>query len=285
MGIVRIAHTLLLLDRKLDFDILRQSSEFGCLVRELVGALRALDFGQFLTALFWVSLVLLPVLAAYPVAARIHRLMSGVPRRTRVTVTGFALAVVWLGVMGWFLAMARNTDLDYAYRRTERLAEKRAFVLERLEPGRSFTWRFESSNPSDRFSLITFLDEADDVPRGERVATVELEADGKRSQFELRAGVDTADFAIDRPESANARGHAAPLDRTAFSWRVRDDSGHFYTARAYRTVFASPEAAPRTSLTLTSSLKRGTIAVLVATSRERKIPPDPSRRRWLADRR
>ncbi len=285
MGIVQIVHTLLLLDRKLDVDVLRHSSEFACLLRELVGAVRALDFGQLLAALFWVSLVLLPVILAYPVAARIRPWISGVPRGTRITAAGVALAVVWLGVMGWVFAMARNTDLDYAYRRHERLTEKRAFVLERLLPGRSFTWNFESSNPSDRFSLITFLDEAVDVPEDERVATIELEADGKRSQFELRAGIDTADFAIDRPESKDARGHAAPLDRTSFSWRVRDDSGHFYTARAYRTVFATPTAAKTTSLTLTSAMKRGTIAVLVSTSRERKIPPDHSRRRWLADRR
>jgi HEAT repeat protein len=285
MGIFRVAHTLLLLDRKLDFDILRQSSEFACLVRELAGAVRALDFGQLLATLFWVAVVVVPVLAAYPVAARIRRWVSGMPRQTRIKVAGCALAVVWLGVMGWCFAMARNTDLDYAYRRKEHLGEKRAFVLERIEPGRSFTWQFESSNPSDRFSVITFLDEAEDVPQGERVATVVLEADGKSSEVELRAGVDTADFAIDRPESSGARGHTAPLDRASFSWRVREDSGHFYTARAYRTVFASQAGATKASLTLTSALKRGTIAVLVATSRERKIPPSPARRRWLADRR
>ena len=112
---------------------------------------------------------------------------------------------------------------------------------------------------------------------------MELVAAEKRSRFELRAGVDTADFAVDRPELRAERAHTAPLDRACFSWRVSDDSGHFYTARAYRTVFEPPFAEREATLKVTSSLTRGTVAVVVGTVRERKFP-DPSRRRWLVNR-
>ena len=285
MGIVPIARTLFLLDRKLDVDILRYSSEFGCLVRELVGAVRALDVVRLLAALFFVFVIVAPVVLAFPVAARFRPRVAAMPRRTRVIAALAACGLVWLGVTGWLVAIARNTDVDYGYRHKETFAQKRELGLERLGPGQSFTFSFESANPSDRFTVITFLDEAAKARQGERVATIDLQVGATKSQAELRAGIDTADFAIDRPESAAERAHTAPLDRAAFSFRVRDDSGQFYTARAYRSVLTSPEAAREASLTVTSSLKRGTVAVVVAASWERKIPRDPSRRRWLADRR
>ena len=207
------------------------------------------------------------------------------PERKRVLAAAAAFGVVWLGVTGWLVAIARNTDVDYGYRHKEKFAQRRELGLERLGPGQTFTWTFESANPSDRFSVVTFLDEAADARQGERVATIDLQAGETKSQSELRAGIDTADFAVERPESAAERAHTAPLDRAAFSFRVRDDSGQFYTARAYRSVLTPPQAARKTSLTVTSSLKRGTVVVVVAASQERKIPRDSSRRRWLADRR
>ena len=193
-----------------------------------------------------------------------------------------ALAVGWLAAMGWIVALGRNTDLDYEYRVEQRFEREEEPAVERLEPNQSYTWQFASSNPSDRFSLITFLDGAAEVPQGERVATVVLTSDGQRFEFELRAGVDTAEFASERPESSARRAHTSPLDRACHSFRVRDDSGHFYTARAYLRVFETPIASRASVLTVTSSLERGAIAVVVATSRERKLPPDPSRRRFIA---
>ncbi len=270
MGFAQVVHTLVMLDRKLDVDVLRYSSEFACLPREIVGALRAWDFGQLLAALSWVSLLLLPVLLAYRAA----------PKRKRFVVV--ALAVCWLATMGWLVALGRNTDVDYEYRAKARFEREEELAAERLEPDQSYTWQFASSNPSDRFSVITFLDGAVDVPQGQRVATVEVTSDEQRFQFELLAGVDTADFAVERPESNAERAHTSPLDRASFSYRVRDDSGHFYTARAYRSVFELPVASRKSTLKVTSSLTRGAIAVVVATSRERKLPPDPSRRRWIA---
>lgn len=61
--------------------------------------------------------------------------------------------------MGWLVAVARNTNLDYGHRHKEKFVQKRELGFERLGPGQSFIWSFESANPSDRFSVITFLDE------------------------------------------------------------------------------------------------------------------------------
>jgi hypothetical protein len=191
----------------------------------------------------------------------------------------------WLAVLAWVAALAKNTNLDYGYQIKQNFERKREFRIERLEPGQSHTFRFESANPSARFSIITFLASAESVPQGERVATVELLAGDKTSPFELRAGVDTADFAVDRPESKGIKAHTAPLDRAVFSYRVDDDSARFYTARAYRSVFEAPDPAATTALTITSTMKQGSLAVVLATSREPQLPLDRGRRRWLADRR
>lgn len=285
LGVVPIVHTMLMLDRKFDVDILRYSSEFGCLVREIVGALRALDPGRLLAASFWVSLVVLPLVVTYPATRMIRGWVSRVPAEWRVRVAVSVAVVAWMAVTGWLVTLAARTDLDYAYRIKARFERPREFAVERIEPGQSFTWQFVSSNPSERFSVITFLDAAPDAAQGEPVATVELIAGGQRSEFVLRAGVDTADFEVERPESAAQRAHTPPLDRAAMSWRVRDDSSRFYTARAYLSVFDSPVASKTTELKLTSSLKRGAVAVVVANSRERKVPPESGRRRWIADQR
>jgi hypothetical protein len=192
-----------------------------------------------------------------------------------------ALAVCWLAAMGWIVALGRNTDVDYEYRVSERFEREEEPAVERLEPNQSYTWEFASSNPSDRFSVITFLDGAAEVPQGQRVGMVEVTMDGQRFEYELRAGVDTAEFAVERPESRARRAHTSPLGRACYAFRVRDDSGHFYTARAYLSVFETPVASRTSVLTVTSSLARGAIAVVAATSREHKLPPDPSRRRWI----
>jgi hypothetical protein len=283
LNVADFVHTLWLPGRKLDVDILRPSSEFGCVVRELVGGLRAWDLGRLAGALGWASLVLLPVVMAYAAAARIRRWLAHVSRRAVVRVAVSAMALLWLATTGWLAVLASRTDLDYLYQSERREAWDRGFAIKRLEPGESFSFWFGSANPCDRFSVITFLNGAPDVPQGERVAEVELVAPETQSRFELRAGVDTADFTVNRPESRPVLGHTAPLDRACFSWRVGDDSARFYTANAYRTVFRPAVATRPTVMKVTSLLKHGAIEVLVANSREGKLPPDRSRRRWVSE--
>ena len=284
LGIVDVAHTLLMLGRKFDVNMLHQSSEFCCLVRELTGAVRGRDFGQLLTALFFASLVVVPVLLAVPIVARIRGFWARLSGQTRLRVAGTAAALVWIATMGWIVSLAGHTDLEYGYRIRQRDVRKREPAIEHLLPGQSFTWEIHSANPSDRFSVITFMDGAIDVATGEKVATVELAAGDARYPFDLRAGIDTADFAVDRPESKAVRAHTAPLDRALFSWRVGDDSSRFYTARAYGRVMMASVPARKTTLTVTSTLTHGAIDVVVATSREPKLPGNGRLRAWVADR-
>jgi hypothetical protein len=196
-----------------------------------------------------------------------------------------ALGAWWLATVVWLAALAARTDVDYRYRIERQWERTKSLQVMRLGPGQSYRWTYTSPNPADRFSVLTFLEEATGAAAGQEVATVELKGDGAVLRDSLRAGVDTADFEIDRPESLARRSHAAPLDRVSFEWRVRDDSDRLYTARAYRKVLLPPRRSCETTLTVTSNLLRGTVDVVLATGREATIPPDPSRRRWIADRR
>jgi hypothetical protein len=227
--------------------------------------------------------VLAPVLLAYAAAAPIRRWVAAVSRRATLRVAVPALALLWLATMGWIAALASRTNLDYLYQSERGEAWERGFAIKRLEPGESFSFWFGLANPCDRFSVITFLNGAPDVPQGERVAEVELVAPESQTRFDLRAGVDTADFTVNRPESRPVRGHTAPLDHACFSWRVGDDSNRFYTANAYRSVFTTAVATRPTVMKVTSLLTHGAIEVMVANARERKLPPDRSRRRWVSE--
>jgi hypothetical protein len=132
--------------------------------------------------------------------------------------------------------------------------------------------------------MITFLEDAASVNQGERVATIEIESGAQRSSFEMRAGMDTADFALMRPESRAEKRHQIPGDRVSFAWRIRDDSDRLYTARAYRTLFEFPSAECTGELQVTSNLEEGVFSIVMFTAYERRLPRDTSRRRWLADR-
>jgi hypothetical protein len=274
-----IVHALYLPGRKLDVDVLRPVTEFGCIVREIVGGLRAWDYGRLLGALGWASLVIIPVVVAYPATVLIRRWAARVSPTVLRRVAVSALALIWLGTMGWVAALASRTDLNYNYEIVSHLVGSRAFAVQRVEPGQSYTVSFHLTNALDRFSVITFLDGAADVPQGERVATVEFVGAGAAAPVELRAGIDTADFEADRPESRSAGAHTAPLDRACFSWRVNDDSSLFYTARAYRTVLTPPSGTRPTAIKVTSSLAHGAVDVLVGTARERNLSKGSPRRR------
>ena len=281
LGAVDVAHRLLMLDRKLDGDVLRPSSELGCLLRELVGALRSGAARQLVTASLGVILLAAAAFVVYRGAIWI----SGGRSRRRSQIVVSVVGLSWLVTVSWLVALAARTDADYGYHVERQWDRTRELLVDRLEPGQTYSWFYRSTNPADRFSVITYLEGAASVPQGERVATVELKTSEAQFHYEIRAGVDTADFEIDRPESGAERAHTAPLDRVSFSWRVHDDSSHFYTAKAYRSVFTSPLPSRKTTLKVTSTLQRGTLAVVVATAREAKIPRDPSRGRWIADRR
>lgn len=283
-GDLRVLHSLLMLDRKLDGNVLRCSSEFGCLLRETVGALRSWDFGALLAALAWAASLAAAVFLTYTVWSRSGEWAARVPPRARARLFVSASAIAWVAIMGWLVALGAGTNLDYRDLTKRRIAKKAQLEIERIDPGRTFTLPLRLGSPIASVSVVTFLEDAADVPQGAQVATLELDASEKHEQFDLRAGVDTADFAVGRSESAAGRLHAAPMDRACLSWRVVDDSSRFYTARAFRTVLEVPDIGQSAVLKVTSTLERGKLAVVMVNVLEAKLPRDPARRRWLAER-
>ena len=284
LDVLSIVHSTLLLDRKLDIDVLRMSGDVACLLRETVGALRARDLGQLLAAMFWTVLLLLASFAAYFVWSRRDRCAAFVARPGRRRVALVALGLVGVGVLGWLAALGAATDVDYRFLSTRQTAGRRELKLLRIEPGKSLTVPLALRNAASGVTMITFLDGATDVPQNAPVATVEFDPAWSKTRFDLRAGIDTADFAVDRPETRTPSSHRAPLERACFSWRVRDDSSHFYTARAYASAFDTRNPGAAGTMTVTSSLDRGTLLVVMVNVFEPKLPKDAARRRWLADR-
>jgi len=278
-----LLHALLIPGRKFDVDVLTNSSEFGCLLRETVGALRAGDLGQLLGALFWVAVLVTATLLAYTIATQFGRLAARIPPRSLQRIAIPALALAGIALLSWMVSLGAKTDVDYRLLIEQSYAGQREIKVTRLAPGATYTLPVSFENPAS-IGLITFLEDAADVPQGTRVATIEVGGSGERAQFELLAGVNTADFSIDRPELKAERRHTAPLDKACFSFRVGDDSSHLYTAKAYCADFQLPNVESEFEITVTSTLEHGALAVAIVTLAERKLPRDPARRRWIAER-
>jgi hypothetical protein len=92
---------------------------------------------------------------------------------------------------------------------------------------------------ADQIALVTNLSWAEDVPDKAIVGRVVLHAkDGRSFEFSLRAGVNTADWAYDRPDiGARIRHQRAPL---ATSYDL-SDAQYKYKGHTYVTSFALPE--------------------------------------------
>jgi hypothetical protein len=92
---------------------------------------------------------------------------------------------------------------------------------------------------ADQIALVTNLSWAEDVPDKAIVGRVVLHAkDGRTFEFSLRAGVNTADWAYDRPDiRARIRHQCAPV---ATSYDL-SDAQYKYKGHTYVTSFALPE--------------------------------------------
>jgi hypothetical protein len=94
---------------------------------------------------------------------------------------------------------------------------------------------------SDRVALLTNLSWAEDVPDNVTVGRLRLRAkDGRTFEFMLRAGVDTADWAIDRPDIHARIRHKRPAVATSYDV---NDTRYRYQGHTYVTSFALPEKA------------------------------------------
>jgi hypothetical protein len=94
---------------------------------------------------------------------------------------------------------------------------------------------------SDHVAILTNLSWAEDVPDNVPVARLRLKArDGRIFEFMLRAGVDTADWAFDRPDIRARIRHKRPMVATSYDV---NDTQYAYKAHTYVTSFALPEKA------------------------------------------
>jgi hypothetical protein len=277
MGAPRILHELLLLQpHKLNVDVLTSTSEFGCLLREAIGAVHTGRLQQLLVPLFWFSLLLVPLLLVGQVRRGWARWSAWVGPRARRRYVLSALSVAWLAAIAWLVVLGARTNVDYDYDDRERISRDRELLLKRLGPGKSFTWNFSSSNPCELFSIITFLEGAVDVPQGQPVTTVQ-------TTWPITDPFELAREWTPRTSPWSARVAAGRGHR--FRWTVlqigRDDSSHFTRRRpiAAGSSFPAPGARGNDGDLL---LTHGTLNIARFNLREVKLPRDPSRRRWLA---
>jgi hypothetical protein len=92
---------------------------------------------------------------------------------------------------------------------------------------------------SDHIALLTNLSFAEDVPDNTPVGRLRLKAkDGRSFEFILRAGVDTADWAFDRPDIHARIRHQRPTVATSYDVA---DAQNKYNGHTYVTSFALPE--------------------------------------------
>jgi hypothetical protein len=92
---------------------------------------------------------------------------------------------------------------------------------------------------TDHVALLTNLSWAEDVPDNAIVGRLRLRAkDGEIIEFPLRAGVDTADWAYDRPDIRARIRHKHPAVATSYDV---SDAKYKYAGHTYVTSFALPE--------------------------------------------
>ncbi|HVS21342.1 MAG TPA: YfhO family protein [Pyrinomonadaceae bacterium] len=92
---------------------------------------------------------------------------------------------------------------------------------------------------ADRVALLTNLSWSENVPNGVAIGRVRLRAqDGRKFEFLLRAGIDSAEWSYDRPDIRARIRHKRPT--VATSYEVKDAQGN-YEAHTYVTSFALPE--------------------------------------------
>jgi len=93
----------------------------------------------------------------------------------------------------------------------------------------------------DHVALLTNLSWSEDVPDNATVGRLRLKAkDGRIFEFMLRAGVDTADWAFDRPDIRRRIRHKRPAVATSYDVR---DTRYRYEGHTYVSSFTLPEKA------------------------------------------
>jgi Bacterial membrane protein YfhO len=93
---------------------------------------------------------------------------------------------------------------------------------------------------ADRLSLLSNLSWSENVPNGTTIGHLRLKTtDGVAFEFSLRAGVETAEWAYDRPDIRSRIRHSRPVVATSY---VVEDHENKYEGHSYLSSFALPQA-------------------------------------------
>ncbi|HLL76764.1 MAG TPA: YfhO family protein [Pyrinomonadaceae bacterium] len=143
----------------------------------------------------------------------------------------------------------------------EGLAFSGADLAADIKPGERVTLGGAQSE-GETLALVTVMSNSADVADGETVALVRVGTeDGRRLEYELRAGVDTAEWAHARPDVSAAVRHArAPV----FDERPGDAEGTF-TAYRYLTSFKLGGLTRVSEVEVENVAARATLSVMKAT--------------------
>ena len=137
-----------------------------------------------------------------------------------------------------------NTNIGYDYYNHENILDSYELKFKKTGYGKPpLTIHIDEPIISDSVYLIGFLTDAHTLKQKEAVAEVFItDATSRVTQYTMKAGLDTADYAIDRPKARSQRMHTAENAKIVHNWLIRDKSNHYYYGHAYlcRIRLSSP---------------------------------------------
>lgn len=137
-----------------------------------------------------------------------------------------------------------NTDIDYDYYNYDNILDSYELKFEKTGYKKlPLTIQIDEPMVSDSVYLIGFLTDSHELRQEEAVAEVFItDANASVIRYTMKAGIDTADYAIDHPEAVSQRMHTAEDAKIVHNWLIRDKSTLYYYGHAYlcRIKLASP---------------------------------------------
>jgi len=128
-----------------------------------------------------------------------------------------------------------NTNIGYDYYNHENILDSYELKFEKTGYGKPpLTIRIDEPIISETVYLIGLLTDAQTLKQNEAVAEVFItDVTGSVTQYTMKAGIDTADYAIDHPKARSQRMHTAENAKIVHNWLIRDKSNHYYYGHAY----------------------------------------------------
>lgn len=114
-----------------------------------------------------------------------------------------------------------------------------------------------SADATQAVRVVATLSYAFDVPQGTTVAELALQAaDGSEARLPLRAGVELAERAINRPSLQGAMAHGRPPGPTALDFEEATPEGEAYQAHLYLADLQLPQPMAVSRITLIAALPK-----------------------------